>query len=307
MSRHVLSWCFFFGVFVTVSSPPVPAWAQTPLWQGQGRIVVSADGNEHDHDDWAATPLSLALLAARGLQDKVPLYIYADHIWGSNHEHPGVDGVPPYEQMRRSALQGGEMFGFTHTRFVAAVDDPEAAYEALKGEVDRSSPEDPLFIVADGPVQVIGEAISRARRDRMKFVTVISVLNCWNDEHADSPYPWEHHAGWTMAKIRQEFSGYSGGLTIVSIQNQNPRLMRNWREYAWLRTAPERNDPYYTRGSWEWLFDRLCMSIKPVSGEENYYAVDVSDAGKVAFLLTGIEETSPMLCYEIMKSPVRRR
>jgi hypothetical protein len=47
------------------------------------------------------------------------------------------------------------------------------------------------------------------------------------------------------------------------------------------------------------------MSVKPVSGVENYYAIDASDAGKVAFLLTGIEDTSPQLCYEIMKAPVR--
>jgi len=32
---------------------------------------------------------------------------------------------------------------------------------------------------------------------------------------------------------------------------------------------------------------------------------DASDAGKVAFLLTGIEDTSPQLCYEIMMAPVR--
>ena len=49
------------------------------------------------------------------------------------------------------------------------------------------------------------------------------------------------------------------------------------------------------------------MSIKPVSGDENYYAIDASDAGKVAFLLTGIEDTSPALCYEIMRSPLSRR
>ena len=47
------------------------------------------------------------------------------------------------------------------------------------------------------------------------------------------------------------------------------------------------------------------MSVKPVSGVENYYAIDASDAGKVAFLLTGIEDTSPQLCYEIMKAPGR--
>ncbi len=295
---------FFFRVTVILLALPLAARAQAPLWQGKGRIVVSADGNEHDHDDWAATPLSLALLAARGLQDRVPLYIYADHVWGSNHEHPGAGGLTPYEQMRLSTVKGGELFGFRQTRFLAAVDDPEVAYEALREEIDRSSAEDPLFVVVAGPVQVIGEAISRARRERRRFVTVISTANGWNDDHADAPYPWERHSGWTMAKIRQHFSSESGGgLTIVSIKNQNPRLMRNWWEYEWLRTAPERNDPRYAAGSWSWLFERLCMSLKPVSGDENYYAIDASDAGKIAFLLTGVEDTSPQLCREIMTSP----
>ena len=53
----------------------VPLKAQTPIWQGKGRIVISCDGNEHDNDDWGATPFTLALLAAKGLQDKVPLYV----------------------------------------------------------------------------------------------------------------------------------------------------------------------------------------------------------------------------------------
>ena len=305
-ARATIAACTLVAILLAL---PAAAPAQTPLWQGKGRIVVSADGNEHDHDDWAATPLTLALLAARGLQGNVPLYIYADHVWGSNHEHPGVDGVTPYEQMKESALTGGRMFGFSDTRFIAAVDNPEIAYEALKDEIDRSEPDNPLFIVADGPVHVIGEAISRARRDRRRFVTVISVVNCWNDDHADTPYvAWERHSGWTMAEIRAQFSGdEGGGLRIVEIQNQNPRLMRNWWEYEWLRSAPERRDPYYADGSWLWLFNRLCMSIKPVSGAENYYAIDASDAGKVAFLLTGVENTSPQLCYEIMRAPARPR
>ena len=307
MSRYVCSLTALGRLVVILLALPAGAWAQAPLWQGSGRIVVSADGNEHDHDDWAATPLSLALLAARGLQDRVPLYIYDDHIWGSNHEHPGVNGVTPYEQMKESAVTGGRIFGFTRTRFIAAVDNPEIAYEALKDEINRSAPDNPLFIVAAGPVHVIGEAISRAQEDRRRFVSVITMVNCWNDDHADKPYvAWEHHSGWTMAEIRQQFSGEEGGgLRIISIQNQNPRLMRNWTEYEWLRTAPERDNPYYAKGSWLWLFNRLCMSIKPVSGAENFYAIDASDAGKVAFLLTGIEDTSPQLCYEIMRTPAR--
>jgi len=282
--------------------------AQTPLWQGKGRIVISSDGNEHDHDDWAATPMSLAILAANGLQDKLPLYIYSDHIWGSNYEHPGIDGVSPYEQMKESALTGGKMFRFTKTRFICAVDNPEIAYEALKDEINKSSEDNPLFIVACGPVHVTGEAIARAEERKRKYVTVITMLNCWNDYHADTPYiAWENHSGWTLPEISGKFSTPEGGsLKIVSIMNQNAFMKRNWKEFEWLITAPERNDPFYNKKSWTWLFNRLCMSIKPVSDGENYYAIDASDTGKVIFLLTGIEETSPKLCYEIMRKPAKR-
>jgi len=283
------------------------SYSQSPLWQDKGRIAISSDGNEHDHDDWAATPLSLAIIAARGLQDKLAVYIYSDHIWGSNHEHPGVNGVKPYDQMKESAIHGGKMFRYKKTRFICAVDNPEIAYESLKNEINKSDTENPLFIIVAGPVQVIGESISRANKDKRKFVTVITTLNCWNNDHAANPYLWENHSGWTMTEIKQRFSSPEGGdLKIISIQNQNPCLMRNWKEYEWLMTAPERDNDYYRKGSWTWLFNRLCMSIKPVSGVENYYAIDASDAGKVVFLLTGIENTSPQLCYEIMRNPPKK-
>ena len=38
------------------------SWAQNVPYSGE-RIVVVADGNEHGKGDWAATPLSLALVA----------------------------------------------------------------------------------------------------------------------------------------------------------------------------------------------------------------------------------------------------
>jgi len=294
---------FVLFVFSCVSH----SLAQNPLWQGKGRIVISSDGNEHDHDDWAATPLSLAIIASRGLQNRLSLYIYSDHIWGSNQEHPGVAGVTPYQQMRESAVNGGKIFRFDSTRFICAVDNAEIAYESLKEEINRSTSENPLFIVVAGPVHVIGEAIERAEKDKIKFVTIVTTLNAWNNDHADKPYGgWDKHTGWTLDEIRQSAAKRnSDGIKIVEIQNQNPCLKRNWKEYEWLITAPERTNSYYKEGSWTWLFHRLCASIKPVSETENYYAIDASDAGKVIFLLTGIEKTSPELCYELMRSPVR--
>ena len=276
-------------------------FAQTPLWQSKGRIVVSSDGNEHDHDDWGGTPLSLAIIAAKGLQDKLSVYVYSDHIWGSNHEHSGLQGVTPYAQMKESAVQGGKMFNFKKTNFICAVDDPEVAYEALKNQINQSTDDNPLFIVVAGPVQVIGEAISRADVAKRKFITIITTSSDWNNSHADKPYlSWENHSGWILDEIEK----MDGSIKVVKIKNQNNFLKKNWREYEWLINAPERNNSHYKRGSWEWLFKRLCLTTKPEGVDRDYYyAIDPSDAGKVIFLLTGIEETSPQLVYEIMRSP----
>jgi len=104
-----------------------------------------------------------------------------------------------------------------------------------------------------------------------------------------------------------EIEQMDGGLKIVKIENQNPLLKRNWREYEWLINAPERNHPYYKRGSWKWLFNRLCLTTKPEGVDRDYYyAIDPSDAGKVIFLLTGITKTSPQLVYELMRNPSRK-
>ena len=105
---------------------------------------------------------------------------------------------------------------------------------------------------------------------------------------------------WTLDKIKL----LQGDCKVVFIQDQNPCLKRNWKEYEWLSNAPERTNPYYKKGSWAWLYKRLCLSTKPAGSDgDYYYAIDPSDAGKVIFLLTGIEKTSPELCYEIMKQP----
>lgn len=281
--------------------------AQTPLWQGIGRIAISSDGNEHDHDDWAATPLSLALLAASGLQDNLVVYTYSDHIWGSNQDHPtSKSGLTAYEHMRVSALGGQQWFGFDSTNFVCAVDNSEVAYKALCDEINKSSAENPLIIIAAGPMQVVGEAISRADISKLQFVSLISHSG-WNDNHSDKPYKafWDDHSGWTFKEIQESFSGVDGGnLNCVHIANQNGGkgyvgFKAPIERFDWVRTSQAKNNEAYKKGAWEWLYSRLETCIK--KGD-----FDPSDAGMVVFMLTGVEETNPDLAKEIMENPIMK-
>jgi len=280
-------------------------FGQTPLWQGKGRIAISSDGNEHDHDDWAATPLSLAFLAAKGLQDKLVVYTYSDHIWGSNQDHPtSASGLNAYQHMRESALKGGEWFGFDNTNFICAVDNAEVAYIALRDEINKSSEDNPLIIIAAGPMQVAGEAISRADVSKRQYVTLISHSG-WNDNHSDKPHKqfWDTHTGWRFKEIQSAFSGEAGGrLNCVHITGQNggddyDGLKAPKEKFDWVKTSKAKNNKAYKKGAWEWLYSRLETCVK--RGD-----FDASDAGMVLYILTGIEKTSPELAKELMENPV---
>lgn len=279
--------------------------AQTPLWQGKGRIAISSDGNEHDHDDWAATPLTLALLSAYGLQDRLAIYTYSDHIWGSNQDHPtSSSGLNAYEHMRESALGGQKWFGFDSTKFICAVDNAEVAYNALRDVINESSAENPLIIIAAGPMQVVGEAISRADVSKRQYVSLISHSG-WNDNHSDKPHKvfWDKHSGWTFQEIKDKFSGDEGGnLTPIRIANQNGAsdyfgLKAPKEKFDWMKTSEAQFNKAYKEGAWDWLYSRLETCIK--KGD-----IDASDAGMVVYMLTGIEKTDPEMVKDIMENPI---
>jgi hypothetical protein len=259
----------------------------------KGRIVISSDGNEHDDDDWAATPMSLALLASRDLQDQLVVYTFSDHTWGSNKENPGAAA-----QMRESAFIGGSKFGFKKTKFIEAVAAPNFAVIELTKQINKSSEKDPLTIIAAGPMDIVGDAINEADSMKLKYVRMIS-HSTWNDEHADKPYEWENHEGWTWAEIQEEFE--SKGLQLDHITDQNDGsdyegLKTDLTKYDWLKNSPSKDQKPYEKGSWEWLYSRLVAAQK---GEE----FDPSDAGMIIYLLTGKQKTSPEDLREILENP----
>jgi hypothetical protein len=258
-----------------------------------GRIAISSDGNEHDEDDWAATPLSLAILAANSLQDKLAVYIFSDHIWGSDKEKPGAAA-----QMRESAFIGAKKFGFKKTKFIEAETAQNFAIIELTTQINKSSAKDPLTIIAAGPMEIIGTALNEADSTKLKFVRLIS-HSTWNDEHADKPYQWENHSGWTWEKIKENFEQH--GLQLDHIADQNggedyEGLRANIRKYDWLKNSPAKDKKPYKKGDWDWLYARLEAAQK---GDE----FDPSDAGMIIYLLTGKEKTDPEDVRQMMENP----
>ncbi|MFI3289130.1 MAG: hypothetical protein SNH55_04455 [Rikenellaceae bacterium] len=311
MKRIILS------ALTTLLLLPATIQAQTPLWQGKGRIAISSDGNKHDSDDWSATAMTLALLASQGMQDDLALYTYSDHVWGSSTWRP--HGMSPYEHMQESAMGGKERFGFKNSEFVCAVDDPEYAYNRMAAQINMSSAENPLIVLAAGPMQVIGEALNRADKSKRQYVTVVS-HSWWNNEHSDwwsddidRPFPsmkeleGDKHSGWTFAEMCEAFESEEGGNTkFIQILDQNgdqnyEGLAAPMQRFEWLLTADGIKNSQKLKENWVWLYTRLLVHTHIPNGK-----FDVSDAGLALYMLTGVEETNMDLLRELMTKQLKK-
>ncbi len=294
---------------------PTAIQAQTPVWQGKGRIAISSDGNKHDSDDWSATAMTLGLLASQGMQDDLVLYTYSDHVWGSSKGKS--HGMSAYDHMRESALSGKERFGFANSLFICAVDNPEIAYNTMAAEINKSTEDNPLIIIAAGPMQVVGEALNRADVARRQYVTVIS-HSWWNNEHSDwwsddidRPFPamsgllGDQHSGWTFAEMREAFENKAGGnAKFIEIVDQNggedyEGLAGKINRFEWLLTSPKVGDSIALRENWVWLYSRLLVHTHIRNGN-----FDVSDAGMVIYMLTGEEKTNIDMLREQMEEQI---
>jgi hypothetical protein len=218
-----------------------------------GRIAMSADGNQHDNDDWASAPMALAILAHRNLQPNLVHYDYNDHIWDSSEEH--------LQNMTASVQEGGQRFGFDTTRFYDDTDPAqlEAGTQNLVKEINASTEQDQLSIVLAGPVETVWMALDAADPEARTHVECIT--------HGDDSFNQTH------AKDEHDGHDYEDlidlGCERVEIPDQNSGLgpvdMEFW---DFLKDSGDDN--------WEWLHSRL-----DIVGNG-----DVSDAGMVFYAIT---------------------
>ncbi len=268
-SKFVLA----FGLVLSLQAGTTSSsWAQNVPYSGE-RIVVVADGNEHDKGDWAATPLTLAVLAAKEIQDQVMVYAFSSHTWGSNKTHAGADA-----QMRESAFLGARNFGFKKTKFIEAVNAPNYAIIEITSQINKSSAKNPLVILAAGPMDIIGTALGEADSTKLEFVRIIS-HSSWDQQHSDSPEEGETHKGWTWEELRESYQGK--GLELIALPELGEGNFKGpLSAYSWLNDSSKKEPKPFEKGSWQWLFSRIEAAS---SGEE----VNPRDVGLLLYLLTG--------------------
>ncbi|MEM6471256.1 MAG: hypothetical protein AAF802_16970 [Planctomycetota bacterium] len=232
----------------------VPLAADDSPWTITNRIAISSDGNpDADSDDVGATPLTLAVLAKAGLQDNLVHYDFNNFL-----EYKKIN--PGQNRMWESAMGGQARFGFDKSRFFDASIDPSGAVKSLTAQINRSTAQDPLYLIAAGPIELIYRALASADEVARKHVRIVSHHDYneyfkarlwhrnWNDVKALVP-----EIGYL--RIKDQNGSKGSGLKGDSLSN-----------FDWLKDHPD--------AKLNWVFERITAG-KP----------DVSDSGMLTWLI----------------------
>jgi hypothetical protein len=250
----------------------------------RGRIAYSADGNHNDEDDWAASPVALAIFAAAGVKNRVVHFDY-------NSILPKTD--PEWEKIHATSVLGSaERFGYRMSIFHDSQKDRAGSIESIRRAIDDSTAENPLYFIIAGPMEVAYLAIQKSNPAKRQYVHIISHSR-WNDGFSPR-YTFTH----------TKRSVIPSGIHWVQVADQNrllstspygrPATDEEWVPWHWMRDASDSRVKF--------LWDRVRASKR----------ADCSDAGMAYFLVSGDEEGSPEKLRKLLidhqrPAPVRDR
>lgn len=234
----------------------------------RGRIAYSADGNFNDPDDWAASPVALAIFAEAGVKDRLVHFDY-NCIMTRND--------PQWQKIHAESVLGAvKHYGYDASVFHDCQVDVDRAVASIARAINASSADNPLYFIVAGPMEVPFLGIQKSDPQKRKFVHCISHSR-WNDGFA-SALPGDFFR-------YNKRSVIESGVNWVQIQDQNrllsfsrygsPAKPEEFRPYFWMRDSQDPNVRF--------LWERMLISTRP----------DPSDAGMAWFLVTGDEEGIP--------------
>jgi hypothetical protein len=255
-----MSKILFVIVAVILTSVTVSAQTINPP---AGRVAIVADGNSPDPDDLGGTAVSIALLRAAGLEERLVHYSHSCDLIR-------VDRISEKAEVERHALMQSvcdvtarRWGGFDDLTFFDAKWQMDATIKDLAKAINASTAEDPLWIIEAGEPDIIGFALDATSKEKHKFVKVVTHHPA-NDDAGDF-YEW------------QEILDF--GVEEVRIPDQNIDLKVDIEKWEWARTHP---DP---RIQQVWIQGKIAEVDDVVKFQKGYW--DCSDAGMVLYWITG--------------------
>lgn len=228
-----------------------------------GRIAVVADGNSPDPDDLGGTAVSLAIIRAAGLEDRLVHYSHSCDIVPTKriskeaeHERHALMQTTCYGTARRWG-------GFEHLTFIDVKWNLDKAVKDLAKAINASTKENPLWIVEAGEPDLIGMALDVSLKSKHKYVKVITHHPA-NDQTGKF-YAWEEIL---------EF-----GVEEVRIPDQNILLKVDEAQWDWAKNHKD------SRLNWIWLMGKIAEVDNVVKFQKGKW--DCSDAGMIYYWITG--------------------
>jgi hypothetical protein len=278
------TWIVGTAVLVCLTSvPTVEAQTSTLPYGGstfKGRILLGHDGNYNDEDDWGAFPVAIAILDAMGLKSKLV--------------HAHFNNILPYNndafaaQMRTSALGAQQRYGLSRSIFHDCQNATERtnAINSIRDEINRSTADNPLYIILAGPIDVAYQGIVRSDLSKRPFVYCIS-HSSWNDGYG----------GGAIADHNKR-DVIPTGVTWIQIRDGNPKLAfpsgpgrsstpAQWALVDWMKNS--------SRANLRWIYSRLVAEGR----------VDISDATMAYFLVTGDESADLTKLENLLDKRIR--
>ena len=228
-----------------------------------GRIAIVADGNSPDPDDLGATAVSLALLRAAGLEDRLVHYSHScDLVRVSRISE--VDEVKRHGLMQMACDETAKRWGgFESLYFYDAKWEKDQTVADLRDAINASTAHDPLWIVEAGEPDIIGFALEASDPAKHQYVKVVTHHPA-NDDTGDF-FEW------------QEILDF--GVEEVRIPDQNTHLKVDLVHWDWAR---DHNDH---RIKWIWTVGTIVREDGVWKFQTGKW--DCSDAGMLLYWITG--------------------
>ncbi|SHJ23267.1 hypothetical protein [Pseudozobellia thermophila] len=228
-----------------------------------GRMAIVADGNSPDPDDLGGTAVSIALLRAAGVADRLVHYSHSCDLVRDER----ISGLA--EKERHALMQSAcdvtarRWGGFGNLTFYDAKWQRDETIQDLSRAINESDEGNPLWIIEAGEPDIIGFALEASSKAKHRFVKIITHHPA-NDDAGDF-FTWQQILDFGVKEVR--------------IPDQNAKLKVDLAQWDWAKDHP---DP---RIQWVWLQGKIAELDDVVRFQKGKW--DCSDAGMVLYWITG--------------------
>ena len=253
---------FLIALVTLTTATPLGAKAQT-INPPQGRIAIVADGNSPDPDDLGGTAISLALLRAAGLENRLVHYSHSCDLVRGNRISEKAERERHALMQSSCDVTARRWMGFDSLVFYDAKWQKEETIKHLTNAINTSLAKDPLWIVEAGEPDIIAYALEAAQSDKRKFIKVLTHHPA-NDDAGDF-FTWQQVLDFGVEEVR--------------IPDQNTYLKVPIAQWDWAKNHPD------SRVQWLWLQGKIAEVDDVVKFQKGMW--DCSDAGMVLYWITG--------------------